>query len=178
MSPSTPAQIESYALSSLSLDEPDRTEFEALVFKGGLALTSSNPDFGALSGLRIPNGRSVIAVTDTGFWISASLDRDAAGAPTGFRNGRIAPLRDGNGGAILQKWAADIEGVTLDEDQVFISTEQDSRVLVFEQERGLPSTGGALFGPALPAPRLDYSFGLEAIATIPALQRPALGGAQ
>ncbi|MEM1040604.1 MAG: esterase-like activity of phytase family protein [Pseudomonadota bacterium] len=142
-----------------------------------MALTSSNIDFGALSGLRIPDGRSLTAVADTGFWIAAELDRDDQDVPSGFANARITPLRDGAGGAVLQKWAADIEGITFSGDRAFISTEQDARVLVFPFKDGLPSGGGALFGPPIPEPRLSYSFGLEAVATLPTHQRARLGGA-
>ncbi|MEO0546202.1 MAG: esterase-like activity of phytase family protein [Pseudomonadota bacterium] len=172
-----PADIQSYRIESLSLDEPDRTRFGSLDFKGGLALTSRNTDFGALSGLRMPDGRSLTAVADTGFWIAAELDRDDQSAPSRFANGRITPLQDGVGGAVLQKWAADIEGITFSGDRAFISTEQDARVLVFPFKDGLPSGSGALFGPPIPAPRLSYSFGLEAVATLPVDQRARLGGA-
>jgi len=174
----TPFSIEAYKISSLSLDRKDQTRFGALTFKGGLVLSSDNRDFGALSGLRFRDLRSMIAVTDTGFWISATVQRNADGTPVGFDDGQIAPLRDGDGSAILQKWSADIEGVTLDGSDVFISTEQDSRVLLFSKKDGLPQSGGTVFGPRLPAPRLDYSFGLEAIATIPPRLRARMGGAR
>ena len=56
------------------------TRFGPLEFNGGLELTSANRDFGSLSGLRFTEpGSSLLAVSDNGFWISATIGRDAAG---------------------------------------------------------------------------------------------------
>lgn len=87
--------------------------FGALEFRGGLQLASSDPDFGSLSGLDIaPDGRTLYAIADNGFWFTANLVEDD-GHLTGLTDARLAPILDRNGQVVSTKRLGDAEGLRL-----------------------------------------------------------------
>jgi hypothetical protein len=64
-----------------------------LVYSGGLVLNSDDDRFGGLSGLQLsPDGRTMLAVSDKGYWVGATLDYDERGQLAGVRNVMISPL--------------------------------------------------------------------------------------
>ena len=144
-----------------------KMEAGGLRFAGGLVLRSSNPHFGALSGLRVANDGTLTAVTDTGFWFQGRIERNSKGTPQGIADGRMAPLLDDTGQPFSQKWFGDAEGLTFSGDKAYVSTEQDTRILEYQTDENLLTSPSSVFGPPLPGERLRYNFGLEAIATIP-----------
>ena len=95
---------------ALNPADPTQTRVGALVYLGGLELTSPDARFGGLSGLEIDagNGR-LLAVTDHGHWVAARLVLDGDGAPIGIAEGEIAPIRD-HGGRLLSGSWGDAEG--------------------------------------------------------------------
>lgn len=149
--------------------EADRQDPETRVleFVGGLVLNSKNPDFGALSGLRVDETGALVAVSDTGFWFSGQLKRDARGEPAGIDDGRIAPLLDDAGKPFTRKWASDAEGLTFAGEFAYVSTEQKIRLLQYRVRPDLLTSPSReiLFGPLLKD--LSYNTGLEAVATPP-----------
>jgi hypothetical protein len=89
------------------------TEFGKLEFRGGLQLSSSDPDFGSLSGLDVaPDGKTLYAIADSGFWFTATLAEDA-GRLTGLGNARLAPILDRKGHVVSTKRLTDAEGLRL-----------------------------------------------------------------
>lgn len=104
--------------------------FGQLEFVGGIEFTSPNVHVGALSGLALIDGRSqIVAVTDTGFWFTAKIERDQKGRPVAFKNGRMAPLLDANGQAFEHKWISDAESIIVENGEALVSFERDNRVL-------------------------------------------------
>lgn len=137
----------------------------SLRFRGGLALYSSEPAFGGLSGLEVLDDNRLIAVTDTGLWFEARLELDADGGLSGLDAPRIAFLRDEHGEPFATKQAGDSEGLTQMPDGRFaVSFEQDQVIRFYDLNRDGP------FGAAAPGPRLIESerlppnAGLEALA--------------
>ncbi len=152
---------------SFDLNDADRTRFGKLNFIGGLVLRSSRAKFGGVSGLRILENGTLIAVTDSGFWFHGQLQRSKQGIPAAISKGQIAPLLDGEGRPFGNKWFADAEGVTIAKEFVLVSTEQDTRVLLYRTGESLLRSKSI----EIPVPSLGSRFrsnnGLEAIATFP-----------
>ena len=132
------APISTKIIGQFDLAKPERVRFGKLVFLSGLVLKSSNRHFGGLSALRIFDNDKVLAVTDTGFWFSAKLMHDDAGNVSGFENGRLSPILNSEGEPFISKWAVDAEGLAVRQNSVFVSAEQDGRILGFD-------TSGELF---------------------------------
>lgn len=111
----------------------NKKRFDRLEFVGGLEFTSTNQHVGALSGMVLmKDRRRIVAVTDTGFWFTAQLTRNADGVPTGMENARMAPLLDRRGRPFGVKWLADAESIAIDGKWAYISLERNSRVLRYE----------------------------------------------
>lgn len=90
-----------------------RTHFGELDFRGGLQLTSTDPDFGSLSGLDIgADGKTLYAIADNGFWFTAQLVEDG-GHLVGLIDGKLAPILDRNGKIVSTKRLGDAEGLRL-----------------------------------------------------------------
>lgn len=65
----------------------------ALSFRGALDISARDSRFGGLSGLVIaPDGERLVAVTDEGNWVAASLSYDERGWLAGVADGEIGPL--------------------------------------------------------------------------------------
>ena len=88
---------------------PDRqheTRFGPLEFVGGLEMTSSSRDLGALSAFRfLTPGRDFVGVADTGFWFFGTIDRDADGKPSGVADFRMEQMVDRAGKISKQQMA-------------------------------------------------------------------------
>lgn len=106
-----------------------QSQFGAFKFVGGLELTSGNADFGAISAFRfMENGGALLSVSDNGFWISGTINRDTQGKPTSFDTVSIAAMGDRVGNAVEKKWLTDAEGLLVDGDKVSVSFERDHRI--------------------------------------------------
>jgi len=104
----------------MDLTVPGRERFGSITFVSGFELKSSDSRFGGLSGLVVEaDGSKLYAVSDRGYWISASLHHDAAGRLTGFDDWEIAPLLNLEGASVSGR-NRDAEGLTRDHDGSFI----------------------------------------------------------
>jgi hypothetical protein len=91
-----------------------RENFGKLAFRGGLVLKSTDHRFGGLSGLAFSSdGRSLIAVSDDGWWIRADMLYES-GRPSALVNTRIAPIVDRTGRRSASKARHDAEAIALD----------------------------------------------------------------
>lgn len=152
------------------------TRFGPFEYLGGVELTSPDPIFGGLSALRLlDDGTGVIAVTDTGYWLTGDLQRDRNGRITGLANAVLAAMRNLAGEVVQSRYQADAEGLAIDGDRVLVSFERDHRIEVFALS-GIP-TAAPVSTLAHPIP--DYEFrsnrGMEALAIAP--KGSALDGA-
>ncbi|NWG47199.1 MAG: PepSY domain-containing protein [Alphaproteobacteria bacterium] len=148
---------------------PDRTQFGALTYTGGLSLRSPDPRFGGISGLRLSaNGEEALAVSDRGNWLRFRLRHDAAGTLVGADRLAIAPLLDGAGRPLLEE-EADAEGLErLPGGDLLVAFERQHRLSLY------PPPGA---GEAVPVRQiallsltraLGNNSGVEAIAALDA----------
>ena len=149
---------------------PD-TRFGALVYLGGLELASSDDNFGSLSGIDfLPDGRTLIAVADKGFWFRASLT-ETGGRPTGLADALLGPILDADGRPPTRKALSDAEALRLmPGDGTLLA------LVTFEVRAALRAFAGPDFARALPQPvglppfvtGISRNQGLEAVAIAPA----------
>ena len=137
----------------------------ALIFRGGLELSSGDANFGGLSGLEILDGANLLAITDSGSWFRAELLFDANGALIGLDAPHLAPMRDEAGELFENKTAADAEGLAqLPDGRFAVSFEQSQTIRIYDLNRDGP------IAAAHPGPRLSEvaqlppNQGLEALA--------------
>ena len=126
---------------ALNPADPTQTRVGALVYLGGLELTSPDARFGGLSGLAIDagNGR-LLAVTDHGHWVAARLVLDGDGAPIGIAEGEIAPIRDHGGRLLSGSWGDAEDIVRLADGRLAVSFERQHRVALYAADA--PLSGG------------------------------------
>lgn len=135
-------------------------------FRGGWHLTSTNPEFGGLSGLAVLSTGHLFAVSDRGYAVTLGFSSDDD-TPTGV--GTLTPLLNADGKALSGKTAGDAEGVAYADDGLtFISFEREHRILAYDFERcgvaakGIPFAGlpkaklGARIAPNDGAEALDF----------------------
>ncbi|WMT86614.1 esterase-like activity of phytase family protein [Pelagibacterium sp. 26DY04] len=127
-------------------------QVDGLIFKGGLQLSSSHPDFGGISGLAFLDADRFVMVTDEGRFISGALAL-AEGAPAGVADVEIDVIRNSKGAPLPRKFAQDSEAVEaiFREDgtsAVRVGFEHLARIADFEMIAGRP--GGAAREVAIP----------------------------
>jgi len=152
----------------LNATAPEQTRVGRLVWRGGLAVTSPSERFGGLSGLLVsPDGTTLTAVSDEGFWIGATIAYGGDGTLAGLTDGRIKRLRGQDGKLLSGKTLQDAESLTVLADGSFlVGYERDHRIWIY------PSGDNPLAGRAepLPAPPglsdLPDNGGIEALATL------------
>lgn len=117
--------------------QPSRQTFGKLEFRGGLVLTSATTAFGGWSGLEIdPDGRTFLAVSDAGAWLTAEFVY-AASRLAGIQGARLGPILGLGGKRLPVERDRDAEGVrllegTLTKGSVLVSFEQNHRIGRFE----------------------------------------------
>ncbi len=160
-------QVNSRIIDSFRIGS-DETRFGPLEFNGGLELTSANRDFGSLSGLRFTKpGSSLLAVSDNGFWISATIRRDAAGHPASFDQVRIVEMQDADGDPTLEKWNTDAEGLLVDGDKVTVSFERNHRIATGTLDRETLTFTARNVKLPVPTRELRNNRGFEALTKSP-----------
>jgi hypothetical protein len=160
-----PITINATSLPVFDRSVPDN-RFGPLTYLGGLALSSRHRDFEALSGLTMRDNR-LIMVTDEGDWVTATLQSETNGTPTGLTDARIGPLRNTDGTPMQSKRLADAEAITLVGDAFWVTAERNQPIRAYDASDGAPSGPASLpFGDAAPL-RGSRNAGLEAIVHVP-----------
>lgn len=73
-------------------NHPERRNFGSLTLISAFQLESRDKRFGGLSGLSIGGDGKLYAISDRGYWLSASMLMDANGALVDLSDWRIAPI--------------------------------------------------------------------------------------
>ena len=161
----TSINVQSQVISNLDLRDKNHTRFGEFNFVGGLVLRSNNPDFGGISALHVTPDNKITAISDSGFWFTAQLNRGENGHPLAFSQTIIAPILNSNGEQFENKWLADAEGMAVGKDKIYISMEQNSRILWFPTSGDTLKQPSQLLSGAGFTETLRTNFALEAIAT-------------
>lgn len=89
---STKARLVTLIPFELDPKNPARKQFGALTFMSAYQLESKDRRFGGLSGLSFGSDGSLYAVSDRGYWLSATLVTDDDGALRDLMDWKIAPI--------------------------------------------------------------------------------------
>ena len=168
----TPTTITAIAI-DFDRSNPGRKEFGKLIFRGGLNLYAKTSHFGGYSALAIdPSGRSLLAISDGGSWLRATLDYDGRHIK-GLSGAVVGPILGADGKPLRDDAMRDSEGMTL----VDGDTQQGTALVSFERKHRIARYPFTLerFGPptgTLPLPAgakaMVANRGIEAMALIKA----------
>jgi hypothetical protein len=151
----------------LNAEDPTLDRVGSLRFRGALELSSPDPRFGGFSGLLVsPDGRSLVAVSDRGHWLTARLSYDAQGRLVDLSEAVMVPLRDRQGRSLAEsKRKGDAESLAeLSDGSLLVAFEHDHRLLGYPA----PAAGGAVaHWPAPSRLRAGSNAGLEALTVLP-----------
>jgi hypothetical protein len=146
----------------------DTVRFGALEYVGGFVYSSSDGRLSGVSSIRMrPRGAGFLAVTDTGFWFSGVIRRDAEGRPVGIADARIAPILNPAGRAMPNKGQADAEGLAIAGGEALVSFERDHRIEAFRPASAPFEAKGRRLPLPIPRGELRSNGGLETIAAAP-----------
>jgi hypothetical protein len=132
---SQPIKIKSESI-LFDRDKPRKTRFGKLEWLGTLMLNSPSPYFGGYSGLVLDKtGTRLLAISDKGFWLGASLT---------YRAGRMEKLSEGKVGILYgidnnplsRKFIADAESMVMKQPgsvtgTAYVSFERKHRIVVY-----------------------------------------------
>src|SRR5262245_29201825 len=120
---------------------PGERRAGALLYRGGLLLSSGDKRFGGLSDMAVSaDGSEMLSISDRAHWLSARLTYDEAGNLAGLNTAEIAPMLN-RAGKPLRGRAGDAEGLTLERPNdlhgpVVVSFERNVRVLRYDLSKG------------------------------------------
>jgi len=120
---------------------PGERRAGALLYRGGLLLSSNDKRFGGWSDLAVSaDGSELLSISDEAHWLTARLTYDEAGNIAGLTAADIAPMLNLAGRPMRGK-AGDAEGLTLERPNdvhgpVIVSFERDVRVWRYDLSKG------------------------------------------
>ncbi|MBI1261639.1 MAG: twin-arginine translocation pathway signal [Rhizobiales bacterium] len=170
----TPPSIE-LATHSLTWNSKDPADLSAgeMRFAGGIEISSSDSRFGGWSGLAVSqDGDTLVAISDTGLWLTARMLYDEKGRLSGLVQGVIAPMLDQKGKPLEGKMLGDAESLVIDGDDItrgmaYVSFERAHRIWRYDlSKNGFASLPDQLltqnnFG------RLAANGGIESLELLP-----------
>ena len=146
--------------------EPSKKQFGPLVFRGGLELSSSHKQFGGLSGIRVSDNGTFLAVSDKADWIRGRIVY-RGDAPVGVVDAEIAPMLYADGRPITARGWYDSEALAEDGGVVYVSLERVHRILKFDYgKRGLMARATLVPVPPEMA-KLVSNRGIECLTVAP-----------
>lgn len=99
-----------------------------LIFRGGVALQSSDPEFGRYSGLHLSNDRQDLVAVGWGSWLTGRLAHNDAGDLSGFALEDIHALTDVLGNEVDDKSDQDAESLFQDGGHYYVGFETNNRI--------------------------------------------------
>ena len=141
-----------------------------LVWRGGLVLTSETGAFGGYSGLVVaPDGRRLLAVSDAGAWLKATIEYDGE-RPTGLVGATIGSLTRRDGAPLRGSRERDAEGLalatgTLENGEVLVSFERMNRIVRYRLVNGRPGRPLETIDPPPGLQRMSND-GMEAMTVL------------
>ncbi len=159
--------VKASPITQFKIGSPD-AQFGRLTFMGGLEMTASERNFGALSAFRfLDGGAQFIGVSDTGFWYAGAVERDEAGRPVGVSSFRMNPVRNDEGEGFRKKWQADAEGLAVWGDEITVTFERDHRISTGKLDPATLTVKLREETLPIPANELRRNKGFETLATSP-----------
>lgn len=111
-----------------------------LEWRGGLVLSSFSPYFGGWSGLLLsPDGKSLVAVSDAGLWMSGEIAYESD-RPKALKSVRVGALKALKDRPLVRERDRDAEAITLaggslEKGSAYVAFEQNDRIGVFPLDK-------------------------------------------
>jgi hypothetical protein len=160
-------EIETSPVESFDLRDPQRRNFGALVFRGGIELTSHQSGFGGLSSIRLFDGgtRFVIA-SDRGRWLRGHIVYDGI-RPAKITDAEMAPMLAEDGRPLALKGWFDTESLADDGGIFYVGIERVNQIVRFDYGKdGFAARAEPIkFPPEIK--KLPFNKGLEAMTFVP-----------
>lgn len=159
----TPVAVAVDRVTRFDARTPVGARYGALTFLGGLTLSSRDPDFGGLSGLRLSaDGARLTAISDRGMWFRAALS---------YEDGTLAGLSEmtrksirGPRGLLPGRRGSDTEALEIEGRSAWVASERVNELLRLPLDAtGRPGDGRRVELPP-EARKGPYNAGFEAIA--------------
>jgi hypothetical protein len=163
----TRIELEARPIAAFDRRDPERREFGALVFRGGLELVSNYQGFGGISAIRVSaDGNRFLAVSDRGRWLRGGIVYDSA-RPAGIAEAEMAPILGWDGKPLALRGWFDTESLAEDGGTLYVGIERVNQIVRFDYGKdGLLARGAPI--PVPPEIKsLPYNKGLEAMVFVP-----------
>jgi hypothetical protein len=171
----TPVPITAIPIDRLSVSDPDRARFGALVFRSGLDLRSPVSGFGGFSGLwRSPDGRDVAALADNAHWLTARIET-SDGRLSGLSGAVLTPLLLSNAKPMRKSRFYDTESFAIAGNTIYVGVERNHAVIRLELDGARVPVRGRPISVPKEIQDLPGNQGLEAMGIAP--PRSPLAGA-
>jgi hypothetical protein len=157
----------SYKVLPLSSSNPKEDRVGALIYRGGIEISSREPRFGGWSGLMVSaDGAHLLSQSDESRWLRAHLFYDARGNLIGADRAQLADMLNLDGKPMVNK-EGDAEGLAAITPQgldgeVAISFERNHRIWIYDLSHGLDAKPVALATPDA-IKTLEFNSGLEGL---------------
>ena len=166
-SPPITIRIQAQPIMAFDPHDPTRLRFGQLEFRGGLVLTSSYPEFGGLSAIRVAgDGSQFVSLSDHGRWFKGRIIYDG-GRPIGIADAVMAPILGIDGQALAAHGWYDTELIADDGGTLYVGIERVNQIVRFDYGRD----GLRARGQPIPVPpdirKLPSNKGLEALVFVP-----------
>ncbi|MCX5514151.1 hypothetical protein C3941_21165 [Kaistia algarum] len=166
-----PIEIRTTAIENFLIGR-SQTRFGEFEFRGGIVVTSSEPNFGGLSGLDFaPDGKRFTAISDIGYWFRGEVER-SNGWLTGISGGEWATILNAAGKPVGAKRNADAEGLRFGtlggRDVAYVSFEQTNDLKAYRLEPDLALSRPQQIALPKSAKGIKRNRGFEALAIAPA----------
>jgi hypothetical protein len=160
-------------IDSFLYSDPDRSRFGMLEFVGGIELTSSDPDFGGFSALRMAaDGKNFVSLSDKGRWLTGRITYEHD-VPMGIAEAVMAPILGPDGRTLASRGWYDTESLAEQDGMLYVGIERVNRIVRFD----FAKFGVLARAQPIPVPlgisRLPDNKGLEALAFAPAASKLA-----
>ena len=166
--PEPPTKIEIHAtpIAAFAPREPARVRFGGLTFRGGLVLTSSYPEFGGISAIRVAaDGANFLAVSDKGHWLRGRIVYEGE-RPTAIADAEMAPVLGPDGRPLAARGWFDTESLAWDGGTVWLGIERVNRIVRLDYGRyGLAARAQPIATPPGIA-TLPHNKGLECLVFV------------
>ncbi|CCD88308.1 conserved protein of unknown function [Bradyrhizobium sp. ORS 285] len=163
----TKIEVKARPLPSFDLRDRTHLRFGMLHYRSGVALTSSYPGFGGLSGIRLDaKGERFLAISDKGGCFTGRIayaGRDVVG----LADVEAAPLLGPDGRPITDRGWYDSESLARDGDVVYVGLERVNQLLRYDFAKGGVGARSEIIPLPPAAKRLPNNKGLEALVVVP-----------
>ncbi len=163
-----PITVTAKPIASFERANPERTEFGALTFRGGLELRGSDRSFGGYSGLRVEADSSRFrALSDRATWLEGRIVYDGT-RPVAIADASIDDVLDAKGASLVGTSRGDTEALEVRGTTAWVTTEGVPQLLRFDFGAGNTHPRGF---QAIRLPKemaaMPSNAGLEALAIVP-----------